>query len=106
MKYIEINQDFEATIKTELTVIDFYADWCGPSRMLAPVVENLTAQFKDNPRVSIAKLDVDKIGAIAAKYGVNTIPTVIFFKNGVEHGRAIGYKPLQYFVDVVNKLVK
>lgn len=105
MKYIESNQDFEKTLKTEIVVVDFYADWCGPCRMLTPVIENLTNLFQDNARVAVTKLDVDKVGAVAAKYGVNSIPTIIFFKNGVEYGRAIGYKPLQYFVDVVNKMI-
>lgn len=105
MKYIESSQDFEATLKTEITVVDFYADWCGPCRMLTPVVENLANQFSENERVAITKLDVDKIGTVAAKYGVNSIPTIVFFKNGVEFGRAVGYKPLQYFVDTVNKML-
>lgn len=105
MKYIESNQDFEKTLKTEIVVVDFYADWCGPCRMLTPVIENLTNLFQDNARVAVTKLDVDKVGSVAAKYGVNSIPTIIFFKNGVEYGRAIGYKPLQYFVDVVNKMI-
>jgi thioredoxin 1 len=106
MKYIESNLDFEKSVQTEITVVDFYADWCGPCRMLAPIIENLAAQYKDNARVLVTKLDVDKVGIIASKYGVNTIPTVIFFKNGVEYGRVIGYKPMQYFADVVNKLLK
>ena len=105
MKYIENIQDFENLTKNEVVVVDFYADWCGPCRMLTPVIENLVNQYSDNSRVAIAKLDVDKIGAVAAKYGVNSIPTIIFFKNGSEFGRAIGYKPLQYFVDIVNKML-
>ncbi len=106
MKYVQNNVDFETILKTEIVVIDFYADWCGPCRMLAPIIEAMSDQFKNEARVAIAKLDVDKVGVVAAKYGVNTIPTVIFFKNGVEYGRAIGYKPQAYLTDVVTKLLK
>lgn len=106
MKYIENNVDFENSLKTEVVVVDFYADWCGPCRMLAPIIENMSHDFSANKRVLVTKLDVDKVGSVASKFNVSSIPTVIFFKNGVEAGRVIGYKPMQYFTEVVNKLLK
>lgn len=61
-------------------LVDFYADWCGPCKMLAPIVEDLAAEYAD--RIKIGKLNVDQNTETAAKYGVQSIPTLILFKGG------------------------
>jgi thioredoxin 1 len=61
-------------------LVDFYADWCGPCRAQAPVLETLAGEYTD--RVDIVKLDVDQDGAIAGQYNIRSIPTLILFKNG------------------------
>ncbi|MBQ4279286.1 MAG: thioredoxin, partial [Rikenellaceae bacterium] len=61
-------------------VIDFWAEWCGPCRMIAPIVDELAAEYEG--RVTIGKCDVDENDAVAAKYAVRNIPTLIFIKNG------------------------
>ena len=61
-------------------LVDFYADWCGPCKMLAPIVEDLAAEYAD--RIKIGKLNVDQNMETAAKYGVQSIPTLILFKGG------------------------
>ncbi|MBN1108946.1 MAG: thioredoxin, partial [Bacteroidales bacterium] len=62
-------------------VVDFWAEWCGPCRMIAPIIEDLSKEYEG--KIVVAKCDVDDSPAIAAKYGIRNIPTVLFFKNGV-----------------------
>lgn len=71
-----------------IAMVDFWATWCGPCKMLAPAVEDLGAKYEG--KAVIAKVDVDENQGLAAKYGVMSIPTVIFFQNGVEVDRKVG----------------
>lgn len=82
MAFVFTDENFEqeALQGEELKVIDFYADWCGPCKMMGPVVEELAESFK--VQVKIGKLNVDNSPATAAKYKVMTIPTIIFIKGG------------------------
>jgi thioredoxin 1 len=70
-------------------LVDFYADWCGPCRALAPIVEEIAHELKD--RLKVLKLDVDQNPQTAMQYGVQSIPTLILFKGGKEVERLIGY---------------
>ncbi len=70
-----------------LVVVDFWADWCGPCKMMAPVFEELS---KELPKIKFAKLNVDDQGELAQEFGVMSIPTFIVFKDGKEIGRIIG----------------
>ena len=70
-------------------VVDFFADWCGPCKMAAPVLEKLAEEFKD--KVKIVKVDIDKAQDLAGQYKVMSIPTVIAFKNGEEVDRKVGF---------------
>ena len=69
-------------------LVDFYADWCGPCRMLGPVLEQLAA---DRPDVTVAKVDVDENMSLAAAYGVESIPMLLVFKNGQLVNKSIGF---------------
>ncbi len=80
-------------------LVDFYADWCGPCQMMAPVVEQLAEVYSDT--VTIGKLNVDENMGIALEYGVASIPTLILFVKGEEAGRLIG---VQSSADVENLL--
>lgn len=96
--------DFNSEInKPNLTVIDFYADWCGPCKMLAPFLEQLSEQNTD---VNWAKIDVEESQALAARYSVSSIPTIIFFKNGKEIERSVGFKPIEELEKIVDKAKK
>lgn len=91
MSVLKITKDnFEAEVlKSEGKVlIDFWATWCGPCKMIAPVIEDVAAECKD---IKVGKIDVDTEGELAVKFGVMSIPTLIVFENGEEKNRAIGF---------------
>ena len=82
--------DFETRVIKSGTpvLVDFWAEWCGPCRMIAPVLEEVTPSFQG--KLQIVKLNVDENSDSAAKYGVMSIPTLVFFKGGKEVDRVIG----------------
>ena len=92
MAVLHLTQDnFDSVISQGKTLVDFWATWCGPCRMLAPVIEELGEKYEG--KVNICKVDVDAEPRIAARYGVMSIPTVIVFENGQETGKLVGVRP-------------
>ena len=85
------NFDLEVARTPGVILVDFWAAWCGPCRMIAPLVERLALEMAG--RVRVGKLDVDAQGALAAQYGVMSIPTLILFKDGREAERLVGLRP-------------
>lgn len=75
---------------SNMAVVDFYADWCGPCGMLSPIVEKLSEKYEN---VNFFKLDIDADMDIAQSYRIVSIPTLLFFKNGQPVGQVIGYVP-------------
>ncbi|MFT8316199.1 MAG: thioredoxin [Clostridium sp.] len=75
----------------DVVLVDFFAEWCGPCKMLAPVVEELSIEMAGKAKVF--KVDVDKIGDIAQKYGIMGVPTVMIFKNGTDVDKIVGFQP-------------
>lgn len=91
---IELTDDtFDQEIKKAAVpvLVDFWAPWCGPCKAIAPVLEELSAEY--GPKLIIAKVNVDENQASAARYGVRSIPNMVIFKNGEEAGRIIGARP-------------
>lgn len=89
--YLELTDDnFESTLggAKGLVVVDFWASWCGPCMMMAPVFEQLAAKYQG--RAVLAKMNVDDNKAVPEKFGIYGIPTFVFFKGGQEVGRAVG----------------
>ena len=82
-------------------LVDFWASWCGPCKMLAPTVDKLAEKY--DGKVIVGKVDVDEEQELARQFGVMSIPTVVFLKNGVEFDRKVGVMPGQVFVDILNK---
>ena len=85
--------DFDATVlKASVPVlVDFYADWCGPCKMVAPLVDELA--HKHMGKVLVTKVDTDRAPEVAAKYDIRSIPTLIIFRDGVEVERSMGFEP-------------
>ena len=82
MEYIFTNENFEAeVIKSDIPVlVDFYADWCGPCKMMMPVVEKMAEVY--DGKIKVGKINADDNGAIAGKYNIMSIPSFLIFKNG------------------------
>ena len=83
--------ELEELMKTQTVVCDFWATWCGPCRMLAPVLDDVAGEFAD--RATFVKVDVDENAEVAQKYGVMSIPNVIVFKNGEPAANSLGFVP-------------
>ncbi len=94
----------DKVLKTDKpVVIDFWAEWCGPCRMVAPIIEQLAEEYKDN--VIVGKIDVDENNEATTKYGIRNIPTILFIKNGQVVDKIVGAADKHLFVDKINKLL-
>ena len=85
------DSNFDAEIKNGVTLVDFWAEWCGPCRQIAPALEEISGTLSG--KVKIVKLNVDENPATAAKYGIMSIPTLMLFKNGELASRQVGAQP-------------
>ncbi|MDD3775563.1 MAG: thioredoxin [Sulfurovaceae bacterium] len=103
-KYIELNNsNFESTIKEGVSLVDFWAPWCGPCRMIAPVIEELANDFEG--KANICKVNTDEEQDIAVKFGIRSIPTILFFKDGELVDQMIGAASKDTFAQKLNSLL-
>ena len=100
------NDNFNKVVKEfeGLVLIDFWAAWCGPCQMIAPVIEELSKEFKGNEKVKICKLNVDDNQELAQEYGVMSIPVLKFFKGGEAVDEIVGMQSKEVIVSKLNQL--
>jgi len=92
-------ETFEKEIESGLTLVDFYADWCGPCKMIAPVLEELAQEMSGVAK--IVKVNVDQAASIAAEYSVMSIPTLILFKDGQSAQQVVGFQPKEALASLI-----
>ena len=99
---IKSAKEFDALISGDkLCVVDLFATWCGPCRMLAPTIESVAN--KSNGNYLVAKVDVDDVEEVAIRYGVNTIPTILYIKNGMLLEKTIGLVKEEQILNTIEK---
>ena len=94
------NENFDELIKEGKVLVDFYAEWCGPCKMLGPVIEEVSNEVPD---VKIIKVNVDEHSNLAQRYGVMSIPTLILFNNGNIVKQNVGFIPKENIIEIINQ---
>jgi thioredoxin 1 len=95
------DQNFQNQIRSGLTLVDFWAEWCMPCKMMVPVLNEVAEEVKGN--AGIGKINIEQHQAVAAKYNVRSIPTMILFKNGKEFKRYVGVKSKDFLVNQIKQ---
>jgi thioredoxin 1 len=100
-KYIELtDENFESTVNNGVSLVDFWAPWCGPCRMIAPVIDELAGEFEG--RANICKVNTDEQQDLATKYGIRSIPTILIMKDGEMVDQVVGASSKQALADKIN----
>ena len=101
MAIIATNTSFDSLLEGEkLVIVDFWATWCGPCRMLSPLLDEVEAEMSD--KITVVKVNVDDADEIAMRYRIMSIPTLLFFKNGQVVDKTVGAMPKSTLVDKIN----
>jgi thioredoxin 1 len=95
------DQSFSSEISDGLVLVDFWAPWCGPCKMIAPVLEELDSEMSDS--VKIVKVDVDENQETASNFGIMSIPTLVLFKDGQPVDKVVGFQPKEALAQLVQK---
>jgi len=97
MKYLE-KENLNELVKEGIHLVDFYAEWCGPCKMLHPVLEKVES------KIDVIKVDIDKFENLAMQYRVMSVPTLVFFKDGKPVDGVVGFRSEDELLDIINKL--
>lgn len=103
MIYFDNNSFKEATSKSGVVLVDFWATWCGPCRMISPAIEQLATEYEG--RAIVGKVDVDTQSDLAMQFGVMSIPTVVILKDGVEVDRKVGAMPKAVYAAALDRVL-
>ncbi len=96
-------EEFDVVIKeNEIVLIDFYANWCGPCKMLAPVIEEFSEKTKGE--IEVYKIDVDDNPELCGRFNITSIPTLLFIKNGNLIFKELGFRSLDYLMEILEKI--
>lgn len=95
-------EEFNSALSEGALIVDFWATWCGPCKMIAPVVDQVADELYG--KITVGKIDVDECRSTAMEYGVMSIPTVVFFKNGVEVKRLVGVQTKDKLLEAAKEL--
>lgn len=99
VKIIEENE-FDSFVASKLVLVDFFAEWCGPCKMLSPVLEGVAQKL---PEVGIGKINIDNSPSLAERFEVSSVPTLILLKNGTEVERSVGLKDEDFIIKMIQK---
>ncbi len=97
------DQNFQTQIKTGLTLVDFWAEWCMPCKMMAPIINSVAEEV--DGKANVGKINIEQFQSVAAKYNVRSIPTLILFKNGKEFKRYVGVKNKEFLINQINQYI-
>lgn len=100
LKHIQNAAEYEQAIKEGVVLVDFFATWCGPCKMLSPLLEEVA---EENPQIDILKVDIDDNRDLAIKYGIQAVPTLMLFKNGAHVETRMGYQNKNQLIAFINK---
>ena len=100
MKVVNSNE-FKSEIEKDIVLVDFFAEWCGPFKMISPILDELQAEFED--KINIIKVNVDNSMDIAEQYNISNIPALVLLKKGQEVQRLIGFSPKQVIKENIEK---
>lgn len=106
MSVVLTNETFNSEVlqSEKACLVDFYADWCGPCKMMAPIIDELEKSYSG--KFGVYKLDVDKAGEVAAKYGISSIPTLLFFKDGEVVENILGVTSKKILEEKINSYLE
>lgn len=93
-------------LNKKITVLDFWAEWCGPCRVLSPIMDEISTEFENDNTITIGKVNVDENSDSALKYGIRNIPTLLFLKNGKVVDKVVGLQSKSQILEKINNLVE
>ena len=99
IKIIKSNE-FNEVLKNDVVLVDFFAKWCGPCKMISPIIDQISSEISD---VTFVKVDVDESGDLASMFGVMSIPTLLIFKNGQLKGKSSGFMSKSEIISFINQ---